>query len=326
MVWLVFWSCSVDIESKHTVFTPGDTATVDVGPPFGYPYLLTFHSCNVAQSNCGDPSTHLVYLAGSTDGLEWDIIPEMNPFPSSVPDVVIRDDVLYVMGLPQLQRMDLKTGIWMETVYPQIFDGTEFIMHVDPSMYVDEQNRIVLFFMEGIEGSDPATCPPGETVCTKYFLSATEVPGSMGTLFSLDEGIRMSIELNETQRIAADPDIFAGPDGFYQYVSRGQNTQVFYSDNLRGAYSPVATLNDAILSMGGGGVPAGYFDLQDFVYWTFVTTNVDGGYTDIRLAQHSTLLEQLRYDDFDTILSGPEHLTNDHLVSSPGFFAFVEAE
>ena len=325
ILWFLF-SCDVASKSYQTVSTIDDSGTPEIGYPFGYPYLLSFHVCNVVESNCGDPSGHKVHLAGSENGADWELISDMEPFPSSVPDVHLRDNILYVMGLPELQRYNVETGVWMETAYPQVFSGTEPVMHVDPSMFVDEQNRLVLFFMEGFEGSDPATCPPGESTCTKYFLSATEVPGSLGTAFSLDPGNRMEIVLNEQQRIAADPDIFIGPDGYYQYVSRGQNTQVFFSDQLRGTYVPIDTVNDGLLVMGGGGVPAGYYHTEDEHFWTFVTTNADEGKTDIRLARHGSLYTPLRFDDFDTVLSGADAISNDYLVSSPGFFAIEQPE
>ena len=153
----------------------------------------------------------------------------------------------------------------------RISTGTESRWRSDytcrSSLFVDDENNLVLFFMEAQEGVNPATCPLGNLDCSKYFLSATEVSGSQGSVYSIDDGVRIEIQLSDSQRIAADPDIFRGPDGYYQYVSRGQNIQVFFSPDLRGTYHPLSTLDDGILTRGGGGVPAGHYDFEQDLFF-----------------------------------------------------------
>lgn len=289
---------------------------------FEYEYLMTFHSCDAVQNDCGNPMAHEVHLAGSHNGYDWSLVPEVPSFNSSVPDIIIRDEILYIFALPSLMRLDLRSGLWLETIQPQVLDQTGApVLHVDPSLFIDEDNNIVLFFMEGQEGFNPATCPLGDPNCIKYFFSATEVSDSQGSQFIVDEGIRMEIQLSESQKIAADPDIFEGPDGYYQYVSRGQNIQVFFSTELRGAYLPLDTLDEGILTRGGGGVPAGHYDSEQELYFTFVTRNSGEGQTDIRLAMHDSLDTPLEREGFEIVISGETFFSEAHVVASPGFLA-----
>ena len=140
-------------------------------------------------------------------------------------------------------------------------------------------------------------------------------------MYSVDDGVRIEIQLSDSQRIAADPDIFRGPDGYYQYVSRGQNIQVFFSSDLRGSYAPLHSLDDAILTRGGGGVPAGHYDTDQGLFFTFVTAAFDGAMSDIRLATHHSLDTLIERDSFDTVISGGQLFSESHLVASPGFLA-----
>ena len=94
----------------------GDTAgpidTADTADPVyavpEHPYLLTFHTCAV-DDPCGNPLNHTVQLAGSDDGESWTVLDWFEPYVSSVPDVIVRDGILYVYALPELRRVDLET-------------------------------------------------------------------------------------------------------------------------------------------------------------------------------------------------------------------------
>ena len=321
---IVLFLCACTSSPDTATKTREDTQfeTIDYVVQFDYSYVMTFHSCDTLVSDCGNPSEHTVHVAGSKDAYNWELLPEIPSFDSSVPDIIIRDEILYIFALPELRRLDLQTGEWLDIAYPQILnqDG-EQILHVDPSLFIDDENNIVLFFMEAQEGLNPATCPLGNLNCSKYFLSATEVSGSQGSVYSVDDGVRMEIQLSDSQRIAADPDIFRGPDGYYQYVSRGQNIQVFLGSDLRGTYHPLNTLDDGILTRGGGGVPAGHYDAEQGLFFTFVTTAIDGSMSDIRLATHQSVDAPIERDSFDTVISGAQLFSESHLVASPGFFA-----
>ncbi|MAA78124.1 MAG: hypothetical protein CL916_02605 [Deltaproteobacteria bacterium] len=321
MIVLFLCACTSSYDTATKKQEDTEFEMTDYVVQFDYSYLMTFHSCDILVNDCGNPSEHTVHVAGSKDAYSWELLTEIPSFDSSVPDIIIRDEILYIFALPELRRLDLQTGEWLATVYPQILnqDG-EQIIHVDPSLFIDDENNIVLFFMEAQEGLNPATCPLGNLNCSKYFLSATEISGSQGSVYSVDDGVRIEIQLSESQRIAADPDIFRGPNGYYQYVSRGQNIQAFFSPALRGTYQPLSTLDDGILTRGGGGVPAGHYSFEQELFFTFVTTNIDG-MSDIRLAIHHSVDTPIDRDSFNTVISGAQLFSESHLVASPGFIA-----
>ena len=324
MIVLFLYACTSSYDTATKTQEDTEVEALDYVIQFDCSYVMTFHSCDTLVKDCGNPSSHTVHVAGSKDAYEWELLTDIPSFDSSVPDIIIRDEILYIFALPELRRLNLQTGEWLDVAYPQILnqDG-EQIIHVDPSLFIDDENNIVLFFMEAQEGFNPATCPLGDLDCSKYFLSATEVAGSQGSVYSVDDGVRMEIQLSESQRIAADPDIFQGPDGYYQYVSRGQNIQVFFSPDLRGVYHPLSTLDDGILTRGGGGVPAGHYDFEQELFFTFVTTAVDGAISDIRLATHHSIDTTIERDSFNTVISGAQLFSEGHLVASPGFLALV---
>ena len=325
MFWLYILGCSGVEKEANTpdelVEPAGEPSQEEeeLAVPLMYRYLMAFHSCDTSQGECGNPQRHQVHIAGADAIDDWELLLEVPPFDGSVPDLLVRNDILYIYSLPELRRLDLKTGLWMEVVILELSDTEgEPLIYVDPSVTLDSQGRISLFFMEGIEGSDPATCAHDEESCTKYFYSATEDEGSLGAAFTLDEGVRMSIDLVAGE-IAADSDIFEGPDGFYQYVSRGQNVQVFFSEDMKGDYTPLSLFPNGVLtSQASGGVPSGHYDSENDLFWTFVSTQ-NGPLSEIRLAIHSQQ-EQLTSSDFQTILTGPDYFSDYHLVSSPGFW------
>ena len=141
--------------------------------------LLAFHSCDTRIKDCFDPMLHEIKLAYSEDGSDWNIWNSLPQISGSVPDVLIRDSILYIYSLPELHRLDLVSGSWLPTARAHVFDDKgNMVIHVDPSPVLDENNNIVLFFLKGVPGIDPATCGLTERTCTKKFLSATELSGS----------------------------------------------------------------------------------------------------------------------------------------------------
>ena len=327
MTWLFLLACHPAEKSLHEPvedeYQPAELEGIeqpaDWQVPLDMPYLMAFHSCNVVQDNCGNPLNHQVHVAGAEQLDRWFLLDEIASFAGSVPDLLLRDGILYLYSLPELRRLDLRTGEWLATIYLEILDEDGLpMMYVDPSVTLDQQGRISLFFMLGAVGQDPATCGPEESSCRKEFYSATEEVGSLGSEFTLDTGIRMSIDISAGE-IAADSDIFAGPDGFYQYVSRGQTVQVFFSTELRGSYTPVAAFSDGMLTaQAAGGIPAGDYDAQTQQFHVFVASQ-QGGSSVIRMASHN-MMEQLLDDDFQTIIAGEDYFSEQHLVSSPGFW------
>ncbi|MDO8340331.1 MAG: hypothetical protein Q7T16_06770 [Candidatus Burarchaeum sp.] len=291
---------------------------------------MAFHACNPAAANCNDPKNHMVYVAQSDDGAGWSPVPGYQAYSGSVPDLVRRGNVLYVYSPGIVRRYRIDTDQWEDPVPVRLMgsDGgpEEF---VDPSAWVDEEGRIVLFYMVGMRGGDPAQCAQGQTTCTKIFRSATEVEGGDGADFVVDEGNRVEIQISSQPMgsenfwlsTASDPDIFKGPDGYVLYISRGNSVQVFASDELRGSYQMASSLPNGLLSSNSGGIASGYYDAGSGKYWTYVHSNEGGSTTVIRRAVHSSFSSPLTQGQFSTIISGSSFpgLGSAYRVESPGF-------
>lgn len=282
-------------------------------------YLMAFHACDTAVANCMDPRNHQVYLAQSDDGAQWGIVPGWEPYRGSVPDVIRRGDTLYIYTPGQLARYHLDTGVF-EGPAQVTFSGAE--MFVDPSAFVDDQGRLVLFFLYGQMGGDPAGCLPSETTCVKRFGSATEVEGSDGASFTVDDDDRVTVSLATSgmPRSASDPDIFFDGAQFVLYISHGPSTSVWTSPDLRGSYTQIPTLSNGMLSSGTGGVAAGYFDPFTQQYWTFSHASKMGQAASIRRAVHSDFSRQLGESDWVVVISGASvGLTQTTNVESASF-------
>ena len=284
------------------------------------PYLLAFHQCNDQEADCFDPMMHQTRLAHSADGQHWTFFDQIAPFKGSVPDLLYRDDTLFVYALPKLRRFripDKKVDI---SHFHVSDEKGELVLQVDPSPIVDEKGRIVLFFMVGIAGTDPARCPQGEKRCVKHFRSATEEPGSNGLRFQLDPGIRASVSLSQGH-FASDPDLFQGPDGFYMYLSRGAQVQVLFSQTLRGTYKPLSSLPQGIISQNVGGVPAGYYDPKSGAFWTFITKHKGRHKTEIHMAMHKDFSRPLSSQEFKPVITQRMLGGESYLAASPGMIA-----
>jgi len=277
-------------------------------------YILAFHTCDTATSDCRDPRNHRVYLAQSDDGASWSLVPGWEPYQGSVPDVIRRGDSLYIYTPNQVRRYRFSTGTWEEPVQVTLTDPEATGGYVDPSLFVDDQGRLVLFYLLGIIGQDPAGCGPGQTMCVKHFHSATEVEGSDGTAFVAEPGDRVQVTINSPGS-ASDPDIFYDGARYVLYISRGPSVQVYTSPTLHGNYTLLDDLPGGYLTHAGG-VPSGHFDPSTSRYWTYVHTNQGI----IRRAVHKSLDTPLSDSDFVTVLSGNSvGLGTSYRVESPGF-------
>jgi len=150
----------------------------------------------------------------------------------------------------------------------------------------------------------------------KQFHSATEVKGSNGAVFLVDEGTRVDVTLNDSKDTASDPDIFKGPNGYILYIFRGSSVQVLSSPTLRGSYTNIRDLPNGLLVSNFGGIPAGHYDASTGKYWTYIHT-LQG----IKRAVHSSLDAQLQDSQFSTVISGSTFpgFSSSYLVESPGF-------
>ncbi len=284
------------------------------------PYLMAFHACDSAGgADCHNPQNHMVYLAGSDDGENWSLIPGWEPYSSSVPDVIRRGDTLYIYTPGQLVRYNLNTDTQEAPVQvdiPGLSGG-----FVDPSLIVDEDGRLVMFFLYGQMGMDPAGCSASETSCVREIGSATEVQGSDGSEFTLDEGQRASATIDPSSQIKSfsDPDIFFDGGQYVLYISHGPSTSVWVSKDLHGEYVQEPSLPQGMLTTNTGGVPAGYFDPANGEYWTYAHVDLQGQ-TIIRRAIHPDLYKPLNEADFDTVITGESiGLGASFIVASPGF-------
>lgn len=282
-------------------------------------YLMSFHACDMNDCQQG-PMSHMVYLAQSDDGERWSLVPGWQPYRGSVPDVIRRGNMIYVFTPNQMVRYSLTTQTF-EGPFQVVINGMAEGF-VDPSLFMDEQGKLVLFFLYGRMGSDPAGCSPGIPTCVQRFGSATELEGSDGTQFTLDEGDRVSITVSEgsTLRSASDPDIFFDGAQYFIYISHGPSISVWTSAELRGSFVQITSLPDNLLSLGSGGVPAGYFDDLSGLYWTFAHAPRRDSATNIYRAVHSDFSRQIGNADWVVVVSGETlGLGNTINVESPGF-------
>ncbi len=263
------------------------------------PYLMAFHACDTAQSACDTPATHQVYLAQSADGLSWQLVPGWQPFSGSVPEIIRRDDTLYIYTPGAVTRYHFDTGVLEATRQVTVEGFPEGF--VDPSLVLDDQGRLVLFFVPGVVGGDPGGCN-GEVQCERTVRSAVEAVGSDGTRFRPMDGARVTLTVGEGQafRSLSDPDVFSDGHRMVLLVSHGLSVQAWESSTLHGAYDLIG-----LLSHGAGGVPAGFFDPHTRRYWIYVhySRNLNTP-TEIRLARVPDLKRQLSIADFTTVLSG----------------------
>jgi hypothetical protein len=277
-------------------------------------YLLAFHACDPDVSDCHSPRNHRIYLAQSDDGANWSVVPGWETYKGSVPDVIRRGDTLYVYTPDEVRRYDFATETWESPVSVELTDTESPDGFVDPSLIIDDQDRLVLFYLVGIIGQDPAGCAIGETSCVKHFRSATEVEGSNGTEFVADSGDRLQVTITPPST-ASDPDIFYDGNRYVIYIARGQSIQVYTSQTLLGDYTLLNTLPDGYLTYVVG-IGSGYFDQATSRYWTYGHT-FEGI---IRRAVHASLDESLSDSDFTTVLTGSSiGLGASYLVNSPGF-------
>ena len=293
--------------------TPTPTATPGPGRTIDGAYLMTFLACDNESVDCSKPINHQVFLAQSDDGANWSLVPGWEPYTGSVPDVIRRGDTLYIYTPGFVRRYRFSTDTW-ESPVPVILDDADADGFVDPSLIVDDSGRLVLFYLPGIRGQDPAQCAPGETSCMKYIRSATEVAGSDGTRFVVEPGNRVEILVTDPPT-ASDPDIFYDGTRYVLYVTRGPNVKVYTSDTLHGAYQPWSQLPDDGNLTSAASIPAGYYDRTTEAYWTY--GNRQGT---IYRAVHATIDAPLSFADFLPVLDGAGvGLGASYGVGSPGF-------
>jgi hypothetical protein len=289
---------------------------------------MAFHACDESTVDCNNPSNHQAYVAQSDDGASWSILAGWEAYPGSVPDVIRRGNTLYIYAGPNLTRYDLstdtlephKTGLNPFDPAKQVrIQGLSHEVY-DYSATIDEQDRLVLFFHyllpKAPAGEQPGYCPPDKGPCAQHFISATEVAGSDGKVFSLDQGDRLIVTVGNggQEQSASDQDVFFNGEEWVMYISQGQSTSSWTSPELRGSYSKVGVISD-----NQGGVPTGHFDSKTGQYWTYTFMKIEGMGV-IRRAAHSELAQPVPAGEWNEVIT-PQitGLSPSHHFESPGF-------
>jgi hypothetical protein len=164
-------------------------------------------------------------------------------------------------------------------------------------------------------------CAPGEATCARRIGSATEVEGTDGAEFVLDDGDRLSVSVGAGTpfQSVSDPDI--SPDGrdMYLLLSHGSWMTAWTSLDLRGAYRQLNVPPMGFLTAGSGGVGAGHFDASSSNIWLCAHVRQQVGMV-IRRAAVKDLARQLEESDWTTVLTGEGlGLGQGVNVESPGF-------
>jgi hypothetical protein len=253
------------------------------------PYLMAFGTCAPGATDCMNPGNHLVQLAQSPDGRSWSLLGGWQSFKGSVPDVFRRGNTLYLYSTSGLMRIDMTTGATTTTAVTLNEGG-----YVDPSIAQTPDGRLILFYLPGIMGQDPAQCAQGESSCVRQIKSAVEVAGSDGAQFVVDAGARISETI--TSGSFSDPDIFYNGSEWVVYVSRGSSVHAYTSTSLQGSYTFRGVVSNNI-----GGVPSA-IPLADGSIATYVHTQV-GASREIRIASTATGISSITA--FQTVVSGP---------------------
>lgn len=221
------------------------------------PWLLTFVGC--PQDTCENApiDVHQVWLLQSEDGERWRPPEGYETFAGSVPDLVRRDNTLYIFAVRmQVRRFHHDTDTWEEPVAMTLLDEQgNSIPLSDPSPILGEDGLLHMMYMESSLDGDPADCE--EPTCTMNFVSAIEVEGSDGTLFQQQPGLRAQVTVTQGER-CADPSLFRREDGGYAMeVLRQDDTVLLLSDQLHGTYTPAQGLRE------GGVFAPLYYGLMD---------------------------------------------------------------
>ena len=299
-------------------------ATAQGHPEWDDEYFMTVTICEPnSTTNCSSPTSHQVVASGSDDGASWFVLPYWGMFMyhGSVPDIVRRGNMVYIFTPNEVARYNVETEVWTPPVSVTLTDPATTGGFVDPSVYIDQHGRIVLFYLLGILGQDPAGCSPSGSTCTKYIHSAIEVPGSDGTAFVAKPGDRLAVPTGGNDPpISSDPDIIRVGDEFIVLLSRGNSTQLWTSPSLHGTYTLSPSLPNGYLWQGGPAVASGLYHESTGEYWFFghqysstYNTKV------IRRAVVSSITSQIPSSTWTTV-AGPNDfgLSNATELGSPG--------
>lgn len=282
-----------------------------------YAYMMAFHSC---ASDCNSTANHMVRLAGSDDGENWEMIDAFAPYSGSVPELIYFNDYLYVFT-PNAMRRYNACFEEVDTTDVTMTSDTDSGGFVDPSLIVDD-DELYLFYLPGIIGQDPAGCT--SYPCTKEIHSASPDDATLNA-FTQAADARASVAIDSG--VFSDPEIIKAPaNGYILYVSSGQSVLAFTGDSLTGEFtSPDGATNRTVVN-NDGGVPSAIVTDAGSVR-IYVTTSSNGVET-IRMAESSDGITPISSSAFSTavdsaISAGFSSTTN---VSSPSVIAWPDNE
>lgn len=274
-------------------------------------YLVSFHAC---ATDCTTPTNHVMYLAGSDDGVAWTLIEAFEPRSGSVPDLVFYNDFLYLFhtGTDHWAKLNACFEV-VESGSLTVNDNTgeDTGGFVDPSAIVSGED-LVLFYLPGVLGQDPASC--SSYPCTKEIHSASADDTTLGT-FTRISGSRAEKSLSSGT--FSDPDIVEKSDGsFLLYVSSGPTTLVYSGNALTDTFQ-TPTGSSGTVSNNEGGVPSGIVG-SDGLIWLYVTKN-QSGVEVIRRATSSDGISEIASSSFETVIDASisSSFTSTTNVSSP---------
>ena len=281
-------------------------------------YLLAFHGCDTAKTDCRKPQNHLVYVAESQDGEAWNLLPNWEPFAGSVPDIVEREGILYIysaQGGGTVVRYDLSLNKILSQKQVSVENVVGF---VDPAPIIDEDGNIVLFFLHCRYQGSSTHCFDSDAgtqrnIEPEHFIgSAVEVEGSDGAEFVLVGGDRL------TTKNGTDPDIFFDGSRYVLYVSYGPSVGAYSSLTLHGSY--ISTLPSRGFLSKAGGVPSGYYDAAVKLYQSFVhAASGADNIAVIKTVAHQDLSSEIKNASWKTILTAEElGLAATTTIESPG--------
>ena len=272
-------------------------------------FLMAFHSCVVGSPDCNNPAQHEVQLAQSSNGTTWTVVEGWQAYPGSVPDVLRRNDVLYVISTSGLRRIDMVSGDVYEDRVELV--GSDLFGYVDPSLALLPTGELALFFLPGQQGGDPASCG-AQPSCTREIRSALEVPQSQGGQFEVNPVAHASVTIDQSCRggdcFFSDPDIFFNGNTWVLYISRGASTNAWISKDINDPFDYASKVSD-----NSGGVPAGIWDPERNTVLTYLSNG-----------QKGTILNAASVDGlsvpsgFTEVVNGAMLPIESFLVGSPG--------
>ena len=272
-------------------------------------FLMAFHSCMVGSPDCNNPAQHEVQLAQSANGITWTVVEGWQAYPGSVPDVLRRDDVLYVISTSGLRRIDMVSGDVYEDRVELV--GSDLFGFVDPSLALLPTGELTLFFLPGQPGGDPASCGT-QPSCTREIRSALEIPQSQGGQFAVNPVAHVSVTIDQSCRggdcFFSDPDIFFNGKSWVLYISRGASTDALISKDINGPFDYASKVSD-----NSGGVPAGIWDPERNTVLTYVSNGQKGTILNAASVDGLSMLSS-----FSEVLNGAMLPIESVLVGSPG--------